>query len=54
MSIALLELRGASTETYQMENSCPGRDSNPRPLDCQASTVTIRPIELMYYREVKI
>ena len=38
----LINLQGAQSENYMMKNSCPQRNSNSRPLDCEAFTVTMR------------
>ena len=51
--IGLLELHGERSENYNMKHSCPQRDSNSRPLDCQSTTVTVRSSGLMYYRHMK-
>ena len=35
---------------YKMKKSCTQRDSNSRPLDCEATTVTVRPRDPIHYR----
>ena len=41
------------SENYKMNKICPQRESNSRPLDCEATTVTVRPWYLIHYRQVK-
>ena len=54
MCMGLLELRGARSDNNRMINSCQQRDSNSRPLDCEAITVTVcRLRDLIHYRQVK-
>ena len=38
----LHELRGARSENYKLKYSCPQRNSNPRPLDFEATTKSTR------------
>ena len=44
----------SESENYKMKNSCPQRDSNSRPFDCEATTsVNGRPRGPRHYRRVK-
>ena len=40
--MGLLGLQGAKTANYKMKNSCPYRDSNPRPLILKSSALSMR------------
>ena len=49
--------RAANIANWQLKNeknSCPQRDSNWRPLDCEVTTVTIRRWDLIYHPQVKM
>ena len=43
-----------SPKRSYMKKSCSRRDSNSVPLDCEATTVTVRPSDLIYFRQIKI
>ena len=43
----------SESENYKIKNPCPQRDSNSRPFDCEATTVTVRPWGLSHYRQYK-
>ena len=49
----VLELQGAKTENYKMKNSCPKRDTNSRPLNHKATTVTVRLSDPIYFQQFK-
>ena len=52
--MGLLGLQGAKTENYKMNNSCPYRDSNSRPLILKSSALSMRLSSLIYKREFKL
>ena len=49
--MGLLELQGVQNKNNKMKNTYPQRYSNSRPLDLEATTASIMPSDLIYYRQ---